>query len=340
MSCCLVRCRPPQHIHTFVPSHLNTTKAMLGRRNLRIKVMQGLYAWEMDHTTPLTRLEGQLKSQIQKSVSLYLTNLQFIVDVCQYSLVDKAKRLAKYIQTEEDATARTTIAANRIIRFLQQDEQFLAFVKQENIHHYVAEDVVRQLFTEFSSKQKYKEYSKLEEPSVEQDKEIISFLLKKIFATSKDLEAHLEELFINYDDDNALLLHVTAKYVDGFDEKKTNNFFLTRDVWAEEQKFALDLLAKTIQHNEEFAIIIEPKLKNWDMDRVAMLDLILLKMAVCELKFFPTIPVKVTINEYIDISKLYSTPKSKDFVNGVLDRIKNEMLDKGEIKKFGRGLME
>ncbi|MBL0310590.1 MAG: transcription antitermination factor NusB [Bacteroidetes bacterium] len=313
---------------------------MLGRRNLRIKVMQALYAWEMDHDTPLTRLEGLLKTQIQRSVSLYLTHLQFLMDVCQYSLVDKAKRLAKYIKTEEDEKASTTIAANRIILFLEQDALYNDFVKKENIRHMVSEGTVRNLFIELATKQKYKDYAKLEQPTAKEDKEIISFIFKKIFATNKELEQHLEEHFINYDDDNALLLHVTGKYVDAFDENKKNNFFLSMDAWAEEQKFALDLLAKCIQLNEELGAIIQPKLKNWDMDRVAILDLILLKMAVCELKHFPTIPIKVTINEYIDISKLYSTPKSKDFVNGVLDRIKNEMQDKGEIKKFGRGLME
>jgi transcription antitermination protein NusB len=100
------------------------------------------------------------------------------------------------------------------------------------------------------------------------------------------------------------------------------------------------LLEKTIKHSDELIALIQPKLKNWEMDRVAILDLILLKLAVCELLYFPTIPVKVTINEYIEVSKLYSTPKSKDFVNGVLDKIKNELQDKGLLKKFGRGLLE
>lgn len=313
---------------------------MLGRRNLRIKVMQSLYGWEMDHDIPLTNLQAQLKVQIQKSVALYITNLQFLVDVCRYSMVDKAKRKAKFIQTEEDEKASTTIAANRIVKFLEQDNQFLSYVKEIGITHYVTEDVVKSLFTELASKQKYKEYAMLKNPSAEHDKDIISFIMRKVFSTNKDLEHHLEELFINYDDDNALLLHVTGKYVESFDENKKNNFFLAMDAWDEEQKYATDLLAKTIQNNEELSAIIQPKLKNWDMDRVAILDLILLKMAVCELKYFPTIPVKVTINEYIDISKLYSTPKSKEFVNGVLDRIKNELVQNGEIKKHGRGLME
>ncbi len=313
---------------------------MLGRRNLRIKVMQTLYGWEMDRDVPLTRLETHLQQQIQKSVSLYLTNILYLVEVCQYSMVDKARRLAKYIQTEEDGKASTTIAANSIVTFLLNDEQFNSFVKKEGIRNYVNADTVKKLFLELSAKQKYKEYSVLESPSAEQDKEIIGYIFKKVFSSVKDFEHHLEELFINYDDDNALILHILGKYVEAFNKDVKNNFFQAMDVWEEEKKFALNLLIKTIQYNEELSAYIEPSLKNWEMDRVAVLDLILMKMAVCELKYFPTIPVKVTINEYIDISKLYSTPKSKDFVNGVLDRIKNQMKDNNEIKKHGRGLME
>jgi N utilization substance protein B len=255
-------------------------------------------------------------------------------------MVDKAKKLARYIQTEEDKSTRTTIAANAIVLFLQEDTTFNSLVKKEGLRNHVADDIVKKLFNELITKPKYKEYSALDHPTLEQDKEIITFILKKIFQAEKDLEHHLEEVFINYDDDNSLLLHVTTKYIEAFAAEKKDNFFANMNVWEEEKKYALQLLAKTIQNNEELTALIEPNLTNWDMDRVAILDLILMKLAVCELKFFPTIPVKVSINEYIDISKLYSTPKSKDFVNGVLDRVKNGMLDKGEIKKHGRGLME
>ena len=307
---------------------------------MRIKVMQALYAWEMDHDTPVIKLEGQLKTQIQKSITLYLTDLSYLIEVCQYSMVDKAKRLAKYIKTEEDQNASTSIAANAIITFLQQDAQLAASVKKEGVRNYIDEEIVKALFTDLCSKPKYKEYCALQKPTFEEDKEIIQFILRKVFLSNKDLEHHLEELFINYDDDNALLLHIIGKYVDSFDVEKKDTFFQSMDVWEEEKKFAMDLLAKTIQQNDELIALIQPKLKNWEMERVAILDLILLKLAVCELKYFPTIPVKVSINEYIDISKLYSTPKSKDFVNGVLDKVKNELLEKGEIKKFGRGLVE
>ena len=313
---------------------------MLGRRNLRIKVMQALYAWEMDHDTPVMKLEGQLKTQIQKSITLYLTDLTYLVEVCQYSMVDKAKRLAKYIKTEADQKASTTIAANAVVTFLQEDIQLAATVKKEGVKNYIDEEVVKALFVDLCARQKYIDYCALEKPSFEEDKEIIQFILRKVFQTNKDLEHHLEELFLNYDDDNALLLHIIGKYVDGFDPEKKDTFFQSMEIWEEEKKFAMDLLEKTIDKNDELIALIQPKLKNWEMDRVAVLDLILLKLAVCELKYFPTIPVKVSINEYIDISKLYSTPKSKDFVNGVLDKVKNELIDKGEIKKLGRGLVE
>lgn len=312
---------------------------MLGRRNLRVKVMQALYAWEIDRETPADRLEALLQSQIQRSVSLYLTNLLYLIEVCRYSLVDKAKRMAKFVKTEEDEKASTTIAANRIVKYLETDGQFNSYIKKENIRHNVNEDVVKGLFNELAAKERYKEYAAQSAPGVEEDKDIINFILRKVFTVNKGLETHLEEIFINYDDDNSLLLHILSKYVEVFDETKSN-FFQSLELWEEEKKFAHDLLKKTIEHDAELTEYIKPNLKNWEMERVAVLDLVLMKMALCEIKYFPTIPVKVSINEYIDVSKLYSTPKSKDFVNGVLDKAKSQMLDRGEIKKFGRGLME
>lgn len=312
---------------------------MLGRRNLRIKVMQALYAWEIDRETPLERLDTLLKNQIQRSVALYLTNLLYVKEVCQYSLVDKAKRMAKFVKTEADEKANTTIAANRIVKYLDTDGVFNSYIKKENIAYNIQEEVVKSLFNELTSKDRYKEYAALAAPDLHQDKDIIGFLIKKIFTADTNLENHLEELYINYQDDNSLLLHILSKYVEAFDESKSN-FFQSFDLWEEEKKFAHELLAKTIEHDAELTECIKPNLKNWEMDRVAILDLVLMKMALCEIKFFPTIPVKVSINEYIDISKFYSTPKSKDFVNGVLDKAKEQLQERGEIKKFGRGLME
>ena len=215
--------------------------------------MQALYAWEMDHDTPVMKLEGQLKTQIQKSITLYLTDLTYLIDVCQYSMVDKAKRLAKYIKTDEDKNASTTIAANAIINFLQEDPQLIASVKKEGVKNYVDEEVVKSVYNDLCSKPKYKEYCALEKPSFEEDKEIIQFILRKVFLSNKELENHLEELFINYDDDNALLLHIIGKYVDTFDPEKKDTFFQSMDIWEEEKKFAIDLLAKALEREDPIA---------------------------------------------------------------------------------------
>src|SRR5438046_2218140 len=125
---------------------------MLGRRNLRVKVMQELYRWEMDHEIPLQKLEEHLKTQVQKSLSLYLTNLLFLVEVCQHSLVDKAKRLARYIKSEADEKASTTIASNTVIRFLSEDKLFQSFVKKEGINNYLDGEIAKNMFSEISSK--------------------------------------------------------------------------------------------------------------------------------------------------------------------------------------------
>lgn len=313
---------------------------MLGRRSLRIKVMQVLYGWEMNKDLPLSFLEGQLKTHTTKSVTLYLTLLSYLVEVCRYSMVDKAKRMAKFIKTEEDNNSSTMIAANRIVQHLITLPKFNLMCEKEGVRNYIDDEVVRKVFLDLSSKPKYKEYSALTEPTLEQDREIVVFILKKILQGNEDLEAHLEEQFINYNDDSSLLLHISTKYTETFDGTNPEHYFAGLSLWEDEKQFGFELLKQTYNHDSEFVAYIEPNLVNWELDRIATLDMILMKMAICELKYFPTVPIKVSINEYIDISKLYSTPKSKDFVNGVLDRIKNKMVEDGEIKKLGRGLVE
>ncbi len=302
--------------------------------------MQALYAREMNRDLTLQFLQNQMQSSITKAVSLYLTNLLYLIEVCRHSMVDKAKRLSKYIQTEDDKNASTTIAANRIIVYLENNVTFNSLVKSSNVNHFVQDDIVKNLFGVLAAKQKYKDYAAIAEPTLQQDKEIISYILKKIFEDSSELAQYLDEHFLNFHDDEDLLLFILSKYADAFKEDDQTSFVASIKLWDEEQKFAHELLKKCYENDEEILELIKPNLRNWDMERVAVMDMILMKMAICELKYFPTVPVKVSINEYIDISKLYSTPKSKDFVNGVLDKVKFQLIESGDIKKFGRGLME
>ena len=313
---------------------------MLGRRSLRIKVMQVLFGLEMNPDVPLALLEKDLDKSMARSMRLYLTNLSYLVAVCEYSMVDAAKRMARHVKVEEDKNISTQIAANRIVQFLKVNTRFEALCKQEKIYNYVSEEVTKKLFDELKAKPKYKEYAQLKNPDLANDMEIVGLLVKRILATSEELETHLEEWFQNYADDQQLLTHVLLKYVDGFNPENESSFLEGISQWETEQKFARELLRHYVANSEVLAAAIKPNLANWDMDRIAILDLVVMKLAVCELKYFPTIPVKVSINEYIDISKLYSTPKSKDFVNGVLDKTRKQLQETGEIKKQGRGLVE
>ncbi|MFN8276875.1 MAG: transcription antitermination factor NusB [Chitinophagales bacterium] len=313
---------------------------MLGRRSLRIKVMQVLFGLEMHPETPLATLESELEKSMARSRKLYLADLQYLIEVCEYSMVDAARRMAKHVKTDADKNVSTQIAANAVVRYLKENPIFQQYVKTEKIQHYVSQDVVKNLFVSLSEKPKYKEYAALQKPTLEQDLEVMSLLVKKVMNGSDELESHLEEFFINYADDQQLLTHVLLKYLEGFKPDQEQALLEGIAAWEAEQKFARDLLKQYVLHSEELAADIKPNLANWDMERIAVLDLVIMKLAVCELKYFATVPVKVSINEYIDISKLYSTPKSKDFVNGVLDKTRKQLQEAGLIKKQGRGLVE
>jgi len=313
---------------------------MLGRRSLRTKVMQVLFSLEMNPDQPLAVLEKLLEKNIDLSVTLYLVDLAYMVETCKYSMVDAAKRMAKYIKTAEDENVSTQIAANRIVTFIESNETYQALYKKHHIHNYIDQDVVKAMYNVLKDKYSYKQYVDIKSPELKDDIEVMEIVCKKILQKNKEFEAHLEDLFTNYDDDQLMLTHVIQKYVEGFSETEETALISSIATWEEEKKFGIDLLKKCYKYNEELTADIEPNLKNWEMDRIAALDLVLMKMAVCELKYFPTVPVKVSINEYIDISKIYSTPKSKDFVNGVLDKTKIQLLEKGLVNKQGRGLVD
>lgn len=313
---------------------------MLGRRNLRIKVMQTLYVRELHDEESLKFLEGQLKNNLHRSNMLYLTMIQYIIEVCLYVLEDKNRRLAKFLKTQEDLALNTILARNKVVEALRADETLQLYFKQEKVSQYIDADIIRQLYIEVTEKQRYKEYFKLEETTIDADVDILAYIIKQVLTKNKTLDKHLEETFVNMDDDSGTLWMVLQKYVEGFVKSGTAPFSDAISYWEKEHPFALELLRKTYQHNEEITEVVRPFLKNWELERVAVMDLLILKLAMCELLYMPTIPVKVTINEYIDISKFYSTPKSKDFVNGVLDKAKNQLMDEGLIKKQGRGLVE
>lgn len=314
---------------------------MLGRRSLRVKTMQVLYGYELNKELGLSTLEQQLTKSTEKTVSLYLAYITYLYELTQYSLVDVAIRMAKYIKTEDDKNLSTQLAVAPILQSLFENSEWKAFLATEKTFSLIDKEVVKSLFTQLRTKQRYKDFCAHENPTNTQFNDLLAYIVKKVITDNDLLESQMEEKFSNFDDDSFLLLHLIQKFFEGLKENNDPSVFIEAvRTWKNEQRFPSDLLKQYYQHDDEITKIIEPNLQNWDMDRIAVLDMTLMKLAVCEMLYLPTVPVKVSINEYIDISKIYSTPKSKDFVNGVLDKIKLQLTNSGQIKKQGRGLVE
>ncbi|MEZ4978706.1 MAG: transcription antitermination factor NusB, partial [Chitinophagales bacterium] len=150
------------------------------------------------------------------------------------------------------------------------------------------------------------------------------------------------EHFMNLEDDHFICLHSIQKILKDNADQSAEDFvkaILLLEDDSEDVEFSKDLLSNCLDKDEELDEIIKPKLKNWDLDRIALMDIVLIKQAIAEFLYFPYVPLKVSMNEYIDISKEYSTEKSKDFINGILDKVMKDLSDKGKIKKLGRGLI-
>jgi N utilization substance protein B len=176
---------------------------------------------------------------------------------------------------------------------------------------------------------------------VTEDKQIIQYLFEEILLQDENFLQHTEECFLNWDDDAGLVVDAVREVI----EKSKHELKLhlekvkVKEKMVELAEFGRELFRKTVEHKKEYGALIEPKLKNWDADRLAVLDVILIRMALAEFFEFPSIPTKVTINEYLDIAKEYSTPKSKDFINGILDSLMHDLKSQEKIKKTGRGLL-
>jgi transcription antitermination protein NusB len=326
----------------LIGKNIKNKKLMLSRRNLRIKVMQVLYAHLVGSETDSSKLEKILVSRINKAEDLYFVFLLYLVEICNYSVVDASKKASKFIQTENDKNASTDLSNNAVLLLFKDEYHFLEPLDRRGLHGYVDPKLVRNLFKILYNSQKYQNYISIKEKTFDDDVAILRYIVKKVIGASEEMEEMLEQHFINIVDDHFTTLQSIQKKLKDFKEETKENFlndFLLKDLNSEDVDFSKELLKKYIQNQDEFEGIVQPRLKNWELDRVAVIDIILIKMAICEMKYFPSIPLKVTLNEYIDISKEYSTPKSKDFINGILDKVMKDLKDKGEIKKTGRGLI-
>ncbi len=311
---------------------------MLSRRNIRIKVMQMFYSLSRDKQLTYDEMIKCYNVRIEESFDLYLFNLKFFMEVTSHALKDKERRIAKHLPTEEDKKFTAKLYNNDVIQSLVLNTGLVSLFEEYDSSEGMDPDNTRKLYNEFAKKEEYKTYisDPSNDPKTHRD---ILILLYKFCITNELFNETMEDRFPAWIDDKSLVngsIKKTLKALpvkEDFYESYRPNFETTKE-------FGEKLIHSVFTKDKEYLAIIEPALKNWDADRVAVIDMILLKMALCELMIFPTIPTKVTLNEFVEISKTYSTEKSKDFINGILDRLMKKLNKEGKISKEGRGLLD
>ncbi len=311
---------------------------MLSRRNIRIKVMQMLYGATKDSELNFDQILERYRTSVDQAYGLYLYGLYYLVKVSEYALKDAERRSAKHLPTEEDKAFTGKLFLNSSTQSLAKNDDFETRLSRRRLLDKIDSDLVRRLYTEFAKGEAYKKYLSLSEESAK-DQVDVMLALFKVCSGDEAFNDALEDLHVTWIDDKSLVIGSIKKTIKALplDENFCKSYEPDEEAVVE---FGEELLRKVFNEDSELLEIIEPTLKNWDADRVATIDMILLKMALCELMIFPTIPTKVTLNEFVEISKRYSTEKSKDFINGILDRLMKQLHKDGKIKKEGRGLVE
>ncbi len=301
--------------------------------------MQALYAYYQSENKDLNRAEQEMLNGTRKIFELYLMVLQFYVELAHQEEM-------YYDDLPASAVTGLRKTTNRFIKdlpfvdWLQSNKTYTALIKQYKVSWQAEADVVKQSFFQIRQLERYKEFGENETNSIDDDRDFILWLYKEIFVASENVRHLLEEKTIYWAESLDLVEAMVSKTSD---VKKAGNDFKLIPLFKDEDddlKFMKELIQKTIRDDDYFQQLIADKTKNWEADRIAMVDTILMKMALCEILNIASIPVKVSINEYIDISKDYSTPNSKSFINGVIDKLVIELKEQGKINKTGRGLLQ
>ncbi len=291
--------------------------------------MQTLYSIESmnNETSPGEPLQI-LKKKLEHFQQLFTYLIYFIIEVARYAEKDALQKASKLLPTAEDLNINIKIAGNEIVWAALENDSFKRSIEQLKIKYLVDEDLVRKNYMILVNSPEYKDYISHQSRDKKSEKKILEFIFSDLMLDNDLFVSDVEGKFIHWDDDaeTAILL------INGF-LQKPSQFNFCEMVGAEKLDFAINLLECVIDKNEYCLEIIKPKLKNWDSERIAAIDMILMKMGVCELLYFETIPPKVTINEYIDLAKEYSTEQSGHFINGILDNIHKELLTENKIHK-------
>ena len=315
---------------------------LVNRRHLRIKVFHGLYAYFSDENPDIIKHQKSLIKSVHSMYDLYVQLLSVFDKLHQTAInrVEDGKK--KRLPSEEDLNPNMKFIENKALNFFTINNELNKYLEKSKLKWTDSEETFKTIFNEIRESEDFQNYMASEESSLEEDKKILVSIFKKHIANNEIIQHQIEEKDIFWADDLDLVSSMVLKTIKMMDkdwDEYTQLPGLFKDEEDETEFFKI-LFRKTIVHSDEFGDTIAKNATNWESDRIAMLDLILMKMALTEAVEFKSIPIKVSMNEYIDLSKYYSTPKSSVFINGILDKAFKELKEEGKIKKVGRGLMQ
>lgn len=319
---------------------------MLYRRHLRIKVLQALYSWYSGVNDDLPKSENELIKGINKLFELFVWQLSFLDEVKRFAEVRIEENKRKFYPTDEDLNPNLKFVENRVFALLEQNKDFENKIKLFKINWSEQQEIIRKFYTELRSTDFFKKYLKSKNSSLDEDKKLLVKIVDLQFANFDLLKSEYEEKSVYFTDGYDLVNILLIKFFDTISEdfgalKPLPPIFTTENEEInDDYNFVAGLFREVIRSEEKSTKIIKSKTQSWDFDRIPLMDVIMLRMAIVELQEMKTIPVKVTLNEYIEIAKFFSTPKSKVFVNGILDNLIREFKEEGKINKTGRGLKE
>lgn len=298
--------------------------------------MQVLYALEsMDEANNPQALSKSrpdpivmLNKQFELTRQLLIYTLYFLARLAQYVEEDSRYRASKHLPTLDDLNVNTKLAGNKLLWSIIELPDWQDAIKNEKPQQWMDQELLKKLYQSLVETETYQAYIKEDSREDKAEKNILVFLFEEILLGSEDFINHLDELFSNWNDDGEMIIQLVQHFL-----SKPKTFELSQLLGDEKRKFANDLLKAVVNKKEITMEYIKPRLKNWDAERIAVLDMILMKMGVCELLYFETIPPKVSINEYIDLAKEYSTPQSGQFINGLLDSIHKDLAKEDKLQK-------
>jgi N utilization substance protein B len=290
--------------------------------------MQTLYSLEAQDNQKTGDAQKILQKHFDQSRQLLIYLIYFLTELARYAETDSLRRASKHLPTELDKNVNTKLAGNQLLWKMLEQESYRKMIKKDKPELIDHADMVRKLYLELKETEDYKNYISENSRDKKPEKEILEYIFNDFMLANESFESHLEEIFPNWNDDAEMMQKLVTGYLN-----KTSAFDFEEIVSADKALFARELLASVIEKKEVTMELIRPKLKNWDADRIATLDMIFMQMGVSEFLFFETIPPKVTINEYIDLAKDYSTPLSGQFVNGILDNIHKDLLADNKMHK-------